>query len=386
MKFSETVAIKSYQQEPGGGEHFIVVEPPYGLSVEGQIAYVEKRYDEAQRELGLPNGSAIFRRLFVSDIVNQRELLQRSALFADKDGSPVAISLVEQRPLSQAKLSLLAYHVSDPLGVSKRMLTPRHIIVEKRGLSHLWTTGLCASVNERPSPVSQQTREVFRDVVGTLDCLGGTLLNNCVRTWIYVKDVDVFYNEMVTSRRELFLQEGLSAETHFIASTGIEGACAHRFDMVSMDAYSILGLLPEQISYLNDFNYLCPANDYNVTFERGTRISYSDRAHLYLSGTASIDNVGQVVHVGDVSRQFDRAIENFCALLKAGLATLDDVMYVIVYLRDPADYSKIRLTLAERLPGIPAVVVKGRVCRPEWLVEIEGVAIAENRNEAFPRF
>ncbi len=386
MEFNDTVAIKSYRQEPGGGEHFIVVEPPYGLSIESQIAYVEKRYDEVQRELGLPNGSAIFRRLFVSDIVNQRELLQRSTLFADKDGSPVAISLVEQQPLSQAKLSLLAYHVSDPVGVAKRKLTPRHIVVEKKGLSHLWTTGICALVDERPSPVSQQTRELFRDIVGTLDCLGGTLLDNCVRTWIYVKDVDVFYNDMVTSRRELFLQEGLSAQTHFIASTGIEGACAHRFDMVSMDAYSILGLLPEQISYLNDFNYLCPANDYNVTFERGTRISYSDRAHLFLSGTASIDNVGQVVHVGDVLRQFDRAIENIGALLRAGVATLANLMYVIVYLRDPADYSKIRLALAERLPGIPTVVVKGRVCRPEWLVEIEGVAIAENSNETLPRF
>ena len=153
-----------------------------------------------------------------------------------------------------------------------------------------------------------------------------------------------------------------------------------------MDAYSILGLLPEQISYLNDFNYLCPANDYNVTFERGTRISYSDRAHLFLSGTASIDNVGQVVHVGDVLRQFDRAMENIGALLRAGVATLANLMYVIVYLRDPADYSKIRLALAERLPGIPTVVVKGRVCRPEWLVEIEGVAIAENSNETLPRF
>lgn len=386
MESSETVAIKSYRQNPGGGEHFIVVDPPYGLSIEEQIAYVEERYDEAQRELSLPHGSAIFRRLFVSDIVNQSALLERSTLFSDKDGSPVAISFIEQQPLSQAKLSLLAYHVSDPLGVSKRRLTPHHVVVEKKGVSHLWTTGICASADEKPSPVSQQTRELFRDVVGTLDCLGGNLLNNCVRTWIYVKDVDVFYNDMVTSRRELFLQEGLSAETHFIASTGIEGACAHRFDMVTMDAYSILGLLPKQISYLNDFNYLCQANDYNVTFERATRISYSDRAHLFVSGTASIDNAGRVVHVGDVLRQFDRTIENVGALLRAGSATLDKLMYIIVYLRDPADYSKISLALAERLPGIPAVVVKGRVCRPEWLIEIEGVAIVENSNEDLPRF
>ena len=117
-----------------------------------------------------------------------------------------------------------------------------------------------------------------------------------MRTWIYVKDVDVFYQEMVAARTALFEQHGLTRDTHYIASTGIEGACAHRYDMVLMDAYSILGLQPGQVSYLNDFDLLCATKDYNVTFERGTRIAYADRAHHFISGTASIDTAGKVVH------------------------------------------------------------------------------------------
>ena len=56
-----------------------------------------------------------------------------------------------------------------------------------------------------------------------------------------------------------------------------------------MDAYSLLGLQPEQVSYLNDFDRLCATKDYDVTFERGTRIAYADRTHHFISGTASID-------------------------------------------------------------------------------------------------
>ena len=53
-----------------------------------------------------------------------------------------------------------------------------------------------------------------------------------------MKDVDIFYRGMVDSRRALFDEHGLTGATHFIASTGIEGACAHRYDVVAMDAYS----------------------------------------------------------------------------------------------------------------------------------------------------
>ena len=139
-----------------------------------------------------------------------------------------------------------------------------------------------------------------------------------MRTWIYVKDVDFFYQDLVTARTALFEQHGLTRDTHYIASTGIEGACSHRYDTVLMDAYSILGLKPEQVSYLNDFDRLCATKDYDVTFERGTRIAYSDRAHHFISGTASIDATGVVVHPGDVRRQLERTVLNVDSLLRSG--------------------------------------------------------------------
>src|ERR671939_2083204 len=87
-----------------------------------------------------------------------------------------------------------------------------------------------ASDDPRGSPAAQ-TRGIFNGLIDILAREGGTLRDHCVRTWIYLKDVDVFYQGMVDSRRELFARHGLTEETHYIASTGIEGACAHRFDL-----------------------------------------------------------------------------------------------------------------------------------------------------------
>lgn len=386
MHVDDGLASKSFKARTGGAEHFISVEASPSLGLAEQLDLVEKRYAQARKALGLAPETAIFRRIFVSDAMNQAALVRDSALFGEPACSPVAVSIVQQPPLPGSKIALLAYHIESEAGVVKHRLSPKHLLVEKSGLTHLWSTRLCAGTyGSSPSAVTQ-TREVFNDLINVLSSQGGRLRDHCVRTWIYVKDVDVFYQGMVEGRREVFSQHGLTEDTHYIASTGIEGACAHRYDLVAMDAYSILGLAPGQMLYLNDLQRLCPTKDYNVTFERGTRIAYAERSHHFISGTASIDNAGRVVHPGDVLRQLDRALENVDGLLHFGSASLEDVMHLTVYLRDPTDFARVDSYLSERFPDLPTVIVHGAVCRPEWLIEVEGVAIVANDEPDLPSF
>ncbi len=372
---------------PGGGtEHYISVEAHPGLGLAAQIAQVEARYADARESLGLAEDTAIFRRIFVSDAMNQAAVVRGSSLAASTAAGPVAISLVQQPPLPGAKIALLAYHVAGDDSVRKQRLSKHNLLVEKHGRRHLWTTGLCAGETRSDASPATQTRAIFGELIEALADEGASLRDNCLRTWLYLKDVDVFYQGMVDSRGAVFAEQGLTGDTHFIASTGIEGACAHRYDLVAMDAYSNLDVDEAQVSYLNDFDRLCPTKDYNVHFERGSKVAYADRAHHFISGTASIDKYGEVVHLGDVLRQFDYAIDNVEALLRSGAAQLDDLMHLIVYLRDPSDHSAIARRLAERFPDLPTVIVQGAVCRPQWLVEVEGVAIAANDAPTLPPF
>ncbi|MEK7244806.1 MAG: hypothetical protein AAB223_02160, partial [Pseudomonadota bacterium] len=335
------IAARSFHGTRAGAEHFICVEAPGKLGLEDQIGLVRERYAAARETLGLAPETAVFRRLFLSDTMNQAARVRESLLTVDPPGSPVAVSIVQQPPLPGAKIALFAYHVEGGGEFVKRRLSARHVLVERNGLGHLWSTRLCSGARGSSVSAAAQTRELFNDLIGTLAARGGTLRDHCVRTWVYLKDIDVFYQDMVDSRRELFAEQGMTGATHFIASTGIEGACAHRYDLVALDAYSILGLVPAQVSYLNDFDRLCPTKDYNVTFERGTRVAYADRAHLFISGTASIDRAGAVVHPGDTLRQLDHAIANIEALLRSGRAGLDDLMHLLVYLRDPTDFARV---------------------------------------------
>jgi enamine deaminase RidA (YjgF/YER057c/UK114 family) len=380
------VTYRNFGGANGDEEYNISIVPPAHFSLDDQIAYVQSAYAEAAKSLGLGRETAIFRRLFLSDVMNQAAIVRNSELVAEDDDNPVAVSIVQQPPFPGAKVALLAYHIVTKGQLSKKRFTMKHVLVKKNGKRHLWSTRLCANAFDHSPSSTGQTRKIFHNLTDTLSDLGGNLADHCVRTWLYLRNVDVFYQGMVDARRELFNHEGLTASTHYIASTGIEGSCCHRFDVVSMDAYSILDLQQKQVSYLNDFEMLCHTRDYAVTFERGTRVAYADRAHHFISGTASIDRDGEVLHVGDVVKQLERCVLNVEALLSSGGAKLEDMQHLIVYLRDPTDYARVTGLLGESFPGVPTVVVQGAVCRPEWLVEIEGVAIAPHNDTSLPAF
>ena len=94
----------------------------------------------------------------------------------------------------------------------------------------------------------------------------------------------------------------------------------------------------------------------------GYRHGIRDRAHVFLSGTASINNKGEVVHVGNIVKQTERMWENVGVLLEEGGASFDDVMQIIVYLRDVCDYPTVNEMFARRFPDTPKVITLAPVC------------------------
>jgi enamine deaminase RidA (YjgF/YER057c/UK114 family) len=141
------------------------------------------------------------------------------------------------------------------------------------------------------------------------------------------------------------------------------------------------GFQPEQQHYLYALSHLNRTIEYGVTFERGTLMQYGDRNHVFISGTASIDNHGEVLHVGNVKQQTLRMWENVETLLAEGDMTYDDVMQIVVYLRDLADYKLVKQLFDEKFPYTPYVITLAPVCRPTWLIEMECMAVKKAHND-----
>ena len=310
---------------------------------------------------------AVFKRYFLSDAANQAD----EVLAADT--SACAKSLIQQPPLDGTKVALWAYLMT---GVSTRLTDGGLYEVADAGAQpspyrHLWN----GSAHNLAANSEYQTRLLFNEYVMQLMQEGCTLASNCIRTWLFVNDIDLNYGGVVRARNQVFFTQGLTHDTHFIASTGIGGRAQDPCVLTQMDNYAIAGISPEQVHYLYAPTHLNRTSDYGVSFERGTTVDYGDRRHVFISGTASIDNKGQIVHERDVTLQTQRMWENVGALLAEADCGYDDVTHLIVYLRDMADYGVVSQLFAKRFPDKPFVIVHAPVCRSGWLVEMECMAV-----------
>ncbi len=312
----------------------------------------------------------ILKRYFLSDSTNQQPLMRKE--------SNVSVSLIQQQPLDGSKIAVWLY-LMDQTEVRNENEV---IVAEHNGYKHLWKMGMCDNQGDS----AQQTETVMVRYENTLKKFNATLADNCIRTWFFVRDVDTQYAGMVKARRENFVQQGLTEKTHYIASTGIGGLPADTKALIQLGTYGLTGHEASQQRFLYASTHLNPTYEYGVTFERGTVMEYGDRRHVIISGTASINNKGEVMHVGDIVKQTERMWENVETLLKEGDSSFDDVMQIIVYLRDTADYAIVRRMFEERYPHIPTVITLAPVCRPTWLIEMECVAVKESKNPKYRDF
>ena len=332
-----------------------VISPSTAVTASAQVGELAAGYSEL---CGLyPGFRPVFARFFLSDAANQAVLVGD---LAESLGCPV--SIVEQAPLCPSKMNLLV------MMESGRKEPSRHIY---------YTAGAV-----RRADSHEATVEILDHYAA-----GHDLVGECVRTWFFVNDIDNNYAGMVSGRNDVFGRYGLTPDSHFIASTGIAGRGVDPGCPVCFDAYAIRGITSGQVTYLKALTHLNPTIEYGVAFERATAVDFADRRLVLVSGTASIDNRGEIVHHGDVTGQTRRMVENVEALLAEAGCSAADLMHMIVYLRDPGDYLTVGAELDRLFPSdVPRVIVHAPVCRPGWLVEMECMAMRMVDNGQFAEY
>lgn len=139
------------------------------------------------------------------------------------------------------------------------------------------------------------------------------------------------------------------------------------------------------LEVLNEaYDYAKPSS-----FSRGLRLEFGNIVVLLISGTASIDERGETVHVGDFRAQLKRTYHNITGLLAAEGATWKDIVRTTCYLRDiDRDYAafneeRTKFYEEQGLDPLPASTgIQAILCRPDLLVEIEAIAVFKKPAES----
>jgi enamine deaminase RidA (YjgF/YER057c/UK114 family) len=140
---------------------------------------------------------------------------------------------------------------------------------------------------------------------------------------------------------------------------------------------------------ITNHKVLNEAYAYDGAFSRGMRIDLNGLTILLISGTASIDDEGKTVHVGDLRAQTRRTFDNIAALLASEGATWHDIVRTTCYLRDiDRDYQAFNEERSafyqeQGLNPLPASTgIQAILCRPDLLVEIEAIAMFRRESSA----
>ena len=277
-----------------------------------------------------------------------------------------------------------------------------------------WTTPkaciTCTKYGTHCTPVVPRTSTAgaYESAANTLHLIcsllhgGGVRFDQVIRTWLYLGGIVAAegptqrYKELNRARADFYKDipfvAGYQRETRrdpiFPASTGIgtEGReLTASAIALATDRDDIIATPLENPRQTSAYDYARSYSLQSPKFSRAMALSYGPDNIMFISGTASITH-SESRHVGDVVAQTHESLDNIEALIsednldRHGLpgfgSSLEGLGIVRVYVKRKEDYPRIQAVCAQRLGEVPTIYVTADVCRPELLVEIEGIAFS----------
>jgi enamine deaminase RidA (YjgF/YER057c/UK114 family) len=378
----EGVACASRVVTPSTVELRLLARPAHGGGFAAQARSMYGQLRELLRAQDAAPLDVLTEKVFLSDVAAQAGELQeaRAAFYGREDsGAPrPAATLVQQPPLGGGHLCEVQVLAQPPVaGIrpgGRTIQGPDRVVVgrtvESGGTRHLYLAGITGEGDGWG--FAGQAVSMFERAEELLQ-RSGLGLGDVVRTWIYLADIDRDYDTFNQVRRALFRSRGIKPPP---ASTGIQGVPYPADRLCGLDLCAMAGpgrrrVVPCSAPTLNE----APA--YGSDFSRGMRVDLPDRSVLFISGTASIDTEGRVVHVGDIEGQVERMLLNVERLLQQQGATGADLVSAITYLKRP-EFVEPFLRVARRHPlppRLPNTLCHADICRPDWLCEMEAIAV-----------
>ena len=112
------------------------------------------------------------------------------------------------------------------------------------------------------------------------------------------------------------------------------------------------------------------------------------RHSIFIAGQLAPDRNGNVVGKGDMSAQIRQVCLNLKAALEAAGATVNDLVRTNTYVTDIGEFFKhvdVRTEFFGPVPPTSSTVEVRRLSTPDFLIEIDAIAVIDRRTRAATR-
>ena len=296
-------------------------------------------------------------------------------------GWPVPPTFVEGSPVGREGIAgvhvLAARGEARSAGEGETRLRHRRRDRRARACWASRTSAAAALGGSRPGPAEEAGRAI--EAAEELLAREGFSFRDVARTWFYLRDILDWYGPFNAVRNAAFRRMGLmgpSGDGKIPASTGIEGRNARggwcALDLLALQPRERRGVEMTRLHNRKQNE----ATEYGSAFARAMEVVLGDARYMFVSGTASIDDHGATVHVGDFETQTRFTLEAVQALLEGAGASLADVRQATAFLKNPCDGRSFeRIVERSALRGAPLVTTVADVCRDDLLFEIDATAV-----------
>jgi enamine deaminase RidA (YjgF/YER057c/UK114 family) len=375
---------------------FAAATPRVGSTFADQADDALKTIEAVTCEEGT-RGSIVHQAVFLADM---SQVVRCQQIMRDFYGPKLpATSYIPQPPCGGKLLAIEALGVGQGMGeVEIQRINEELVIARHNGIAWVHCTKTVPQGDDRS--VYDGSLGVLEQVCKTFGSVG-VRFDQVIRTWFYlggIVDNDgpaQRYKELNRARSDFFQNvhflngRAPAAQRPFYpASTGIgttgRGIVLSAIALVS-DRSDIRAMPLENPRQTAAYDYAAAYSPQSPKFSRAMVLSCGTYTTIFISGTASITH-SQTRHLGDVVKQTEETLDNIAALVAEenlarhglpGLGTsLASLGFARVYIKRPEDYTAVRAVCEQRLGMLPTIYAVADVCRPELLVEIEGVAFS----------
>jgi enamine deaminase RidA (YjgF/YER057c/UK114 family) len=232
-----------------------------------------------------------------------------------------------------------------------------------------------------------QSDAMFRQAERLLRAEGASY-RDVLRTWIYISDILDWYGDFNTVRNRCYSEYGFlkhpedagaqAEQIYLPASTGIEGKNPAGRPAV-MDVFAVRRSPGSQIQVrpLYGSKQRSPFR-YGSAFSRAMVVDEPEGKLILVSGTASIDEDGKSVFIGDTAAQIRQTLNVVSTLIAPEGATLRDLCEATVFMKRREDFPLYREIAGQAgIAQAPSVNVVADVCRDELLFELDAAFVIE---------
>ncbi len=394
----------SFSTTTGLALNNLCISPRIGTTLADQLTDCYKQLTEYSIIKSFPRVSIVKQTVFIS-VANNAEYIQSKQkllscakeYFEKIPPTSIIAQLPENGSLS---LEITAIEGLMPDQINYRQNDDSTwLVVNRCGMKMIFAS--CTGEKYSNGTVLEQSQEAFSQVQNVLST-EGMRFSDIIRQWNYIEQIteNVIRNNSTSQHYQLFNdvrskfynQDGFS--NGFPAATGIgtdfggisidiiaaelgpDCRSVAIKSPVQQDAYKYTQEVLAENSCMSDFCRTSPK------FERARVLVTPECKWVFISGTAAIK--GQVsIPFKSAEVQTEMTIQNILSLtspenlMKHGVGTGQKarLTHLRIYVKYPKDLKQVQETCRKYFPHLPAIYLIADICRPELLVEIEGLAV-----------